>query len=294
MLDILQCNIRVDSSAIIVDEPPLPSAVMDNVVIPNKNRRSLVNGLPLLLASVLAPLPSHAAAPSSTSEAIRRGAANIPGYGQADVFYPISLIGKWKATRTIVVSEQQTLQSKLPLVIEYNVRFLQSIQDNAVVADRGFNQASLEAALNQAILKESDVTAAGASAGAAKSEVQSVQWTETNPNDLRQVRADGSQEEIKVTKRATDMTQETVSSSEFRRMTKEDVRGIPAISAQRVLQKWKIVNDPSEPLRVEGLEIVYDMGGGLADPMKMTVGGAGAPSAPPVISKSRVRLDRAE
>mmetsp|Transcript_21580 Transcript_21580/g.30472 ORF Transcript_21580/g.30472 Transcript_21580/m.30472 type:complete len:307 (+) Transcript_21580:89-1009(+) len=232
-------------------------------------------------ASLLTSLPSNAAAPTSTSEAIRRGAANIPGYGQTDVFYPKMLAGKWKATRSIVSSNDPLIGAKTPLTVEYEMRFIQSVEDDAVVADRGFNQGSFLTALNNILYEKGTANP-----------IQSIQWSESNPNDLRWVNAEGGREEIKVTKRATEKTEETVSSSEFRRITKEDSRGIPSISAQRVLNKWKVVTD----MQVEGIEVVYDAGGGLADPMAMRVGSAPSPSSsattPVVLMKSRLRLDR--
>ena len=94
------------------------------------------------------PLASTAASPSSPTEAIRRSAANIPGYGQTDVFYPLSFTGKWNVKRTIVSSE--TIDpSMLPMTIHYEIRFIPSIQESNVVEDRGYNQAALENALNQ-------------------------------------------------------------------------------------------------------------------------------------------------
>lgn len=208
--------------------------------------------------------PSTAAPPSSPTEAIRRSAANIPGYGQTDVFYPLSFDGRWKVTREVVASD--TIDpAKLPMTVIYDVRFIKSIDDGAVVADRGYNEAAYEnAILNNA--------------------VRSYEWTETNPNDLRLVLGDATRKDIKVTKRATERTDDTVSSSEFQRVTTEDARGIPIISAHRVLQKWKVVNNEA----IEGIEIVYDVGGNLGDPLAATP----ASSSPRIVSKSRLNLKR--
>ena len=209
------------------------------------------------------PDKSRAATPSTPSEAIRRSAANIPGYGQTDVFYPLSYEGKWEARREIVASDTMD-PSKLPLTLSYGMRFRKSIDDTAVIADRGFNQASFEKSLNN--------------------QVRTYEWSESNPNDLRLVFDDGTSKEIKITKRATERTEDTVSSSEFQRVTTENTNGIPVISARRVLTKWKVVEDGA----IEGIEIVYDVGGNLGDPLAAT----SAPTTPKVISKSRLRLQR--
>lgn len=201
---------------------------------------------------------SAAAAIASTyndaGESIRRGAANLPGYGPSDVFYPPTFRGKWNVKRDIV--DQKT--------VEYEIRFI--LSSNAmVVADRGFNEAAFERAVS--------------SVG-----TRSYEWTETNPNDLRLIREDGSRKEINVTKRSSEQTDDFVSSSEFQRITTEDaIRRIPVITAQRVLTKWKIINDSA----IEGLEVVYDMGG-AGDPLA----GASTASGPTLLSKSRLHLQR--
>ena len=222
---------------------------------------------------------AEAATPTTPAEAIRRSAANLPGYGDSDVFYPRTMQGKWKATREELVGNNNKNSSGAdptvvpPVVVEYEMRFLPSVLDNAVVADRGFNKAALESVLHPS------------------NPVQTFQWTETNPNDLRIVYADNTKQEIKVTKRATEVTNETVSSSEFVRITTEDgVRGIPSIGARRILSKWRVVSDSV----VEGIQIVYDVGGNLGDPLSMGLGGGGGPgsSGPQVVSKVRLHLER--
>jgi hypothetical protein len=211
-----------------------------------------------------APIRTDAAAPMDAGEAIRRSAASIPGFGPTDVFFPTRLVGSWKMTREVEISGRQQ-----PIRLSYPYRFIKSIEDDAVVADRGSNQAELEKALVKAVM------------GTEVSSVRSYEWVMTNPNDLRLVLADGSKKEIKVTKRATERTDGTVTSSEFQRVTKEDERGIPVISARRVLTKWKIIDDST----LEGFEVVYSMAGG--DPMA-----AASPAQPSILSKSRLYLER--
>jgi hypothetical protein len=200
-------------------------------------------------------------------EAIRRSAANVPGYGQTDVFFPVSLAGKWKMTREVDFGNGRD-----PLRLSYPFRFIPSIEDDAVVADRGINQAELEKAVQRTVMGKDD----------ASSSVRSYEWIQTNPNDLRIVLSDGTRKEIKVTKRATERTDSTVSSSEFQRITQEDQRGIPDVSARRVMTKWKIVDDQT----LEGLEIIYSMAGG--DPMSQP----SSNNTPTILSKSRMLLVR--
>ena len=240
-----------------------PFITCNHAYSPMSRKQILVDGAVAASAWTTLPFTCRAASPTSTSEAIRRSAANLPGYGQTDVFYPISFDGKWKVKRDIVASDIMD-PAKLPLTLSYEMRFLRSIEDDAVVADRGFNEVALENSLNH--------------------EVLSYEWSESNPNDLRLVFVDGTRKEIKVTKRATERTEDTVSCSEFQRLTTENARGIPIISAHRLLSKWKVVSDAS----IEGIEIVYDVGGTLGDPLAATA----APSKPRLISKSRLSLQR--
>lgn len=227
-------------------------------------RRRILAGAFVTSSWTALPTGLEAAPPANPSEAIRRSAASIPGYGQTDVFYPLFFYGKWRVNREIVVSDEVD-PSKLPLSINYEMRFIKSIEDTAVVADRGFNEASFVKKFGN-------------------KQVLSYQWTESNPNDLRLVFADGYRKEIKVTKRATERTDDTVSTSEFLRITQEDTRGIPIISARRILQKWKVVSDTT----IDGIEIVYDVGGALGDPLAMS----SAPTTPRIIQKSRLTLER--
>lgn len=201
------------------------------------------------------------AAPATAGEAVRRYSANLPGYGPTDVFYPSSWKGSWTMRREVVSNDNPSAK-----VFEYPVRFLQSVQEDVVVADRGFNEASLET-----VLRDSDA-------------VQSVVWTVTNPNDRRLVFTDGKRKDIKVTKRATELTATTVVSSEFQRVSQDDARGIPVISARRVLTKWKMDDDGL----IEALELVYDLGGG--DPLASTIS-TNSGQQPKLLSKSRLRLE---
>jgi hypothetical protein len=227
-----------------------------------------------------------AAAPLDAGEAIRRGAANLPGYGSSDVFYPESFAGSWKMTRDVEFPSASSNANPPPVLrLTYPVRFIRSIEDDAVVADRGYNQAELEAALARR----------GSNSESTAFAVLSYEWAANNPNVVKVALTDGTKKEIKVTKRATERTGDTVSSSEFQRVTQEDTRstgggpeGIPQISARRVVSKWKKVDDST----LEGIEIVYAVGGG-GDPLSTSLSGQGSSNAAPtILSKSRLYLVR--
>ncbi|KAL3905428.1 MAG: hypothetical protein SGILL_009682 [Bacillariaceae sp.] len=257
-------KMKTETSTAMTYEQSSPAAsISDNI------RREAISASVATLAAgafgVMSwPCPSKAATPLDAGEAIRRGAANIPGYGQTDVFYPENFVGTWKVIREVEFNGR----SDSTLRLSYPFRFIQSIEDGAVVADRGFNQAELEKSIISTI-----------KGGAAGSAVQSYEWVQTNPNDLRIILSDGTKKEIKVTKRATERTADTASSSEFQRVLQEDQRGIPAISARRVVSRWKTVDDKT----LEALEIVYDMGGG--DPLA-----SGGTKEGTILSKSRLLL----
>ena len=201
------------------------------------------------------PLPASAADPA---EAIRKSASNLPGYGSPDVYYPASWQGLWTMQRDVLFSNEQTL------TLTYKVRFLPS-SDGLAVQDRGYNQQNLENTLRP-------------------DSVQSVDWVASNPNDLRLVFRSGQRKELKVTKRATERTgSDTVTSSEFQRVLQEDERGIPQVSARRVVSQWRQIDEDT----LVAQEMVYDVGGG-GDPMAM-------PQTMPkneILSKSRMKLTR--
>ena len=171
------------------------------------DRRFLVSGILVGLGLGVA-LPSFAAAPTDAAEAIRRSAANIPGFGPTDIFFPEPLLGSWKMTREVELSGRNG-----KLTLTYPFRFIQSIEEGFVVADRGINQAELETSLVKSVFGKDDVPP-----------MRSYEWAVSNPNDLRLVLSDGSKKEIKVTKRAVDQTVDIISSSEFQRVTQEALR----------------------------------------------------------------------
>lgn len=242
----------------------------------HERRKVLGMVLSLSIANSFAPSTCQAAIPLDAGEAIRRSAANLPGYGPTDVFFPSTLAGTWQMNREVDFGS-----GREPLRLSYPFRFIPSIDDNAVVADRGFNQAALEQAIARAVTGRED--ASSSSSSSLSSTVRTYDWLPSNPNDLRMVLSDGSRKEIKVTKRATELTDTTVSSSEFQRITQDDARGIPTISARRVMTKWKLVDDST----LEGLEVIYSMPGG--DPMAAP---AGTQTSSTLLSKSRLLLQR--
>ena len=234
-------------------------------------------------------LPAVAATPLTAGEAIRQGAAGLPGYGQPDVYFPSSVRGTWKMTRLV---EFPNSQKRLEL--EYPIRFVTSVRDEQVVADRGINQSELEKALRRSIITD------GSNGGFDDGQIISYDWSITNPNDLRLTwkTKDGQMErtkEIKVTKRATECTADIVTSSEFQRIVtttqQPDGREIPDISARRVLTKWNIINTDDGPNRIEGTEIVYSIPT-AGDPMAAASSSGGSSTTPTVLSKSQFYLVR--
>ena len=214
--------------------------------------------------------------PASFGESLRRSASNLPGYGPTDVFYPLNWQGTWTLRR-----EDQITNSTTPEISTYPIRFIQSIDKDSVIADRTFNE-----------LNYWETVRKGNRTG---NIVQSIQWTETNPNDLNIIFTNGVKRNVKVTKRASDRTDTTVSSSEFQRILEDqsamDGNTVPKLASRRSLTKWKMVADN----HIEGIEIVYDMNiEGDADRINLS---SSLPSneklfQPKLISKSRFRLDR--
>ena len=265
------------------------------------DRRSLVHKITAAAAS-LPPLvrPANANAAQTTGEAVRRSAANLPGYGQPDVFYPPSFAGKWRATRVVVSSDDPLLDQSsvpMPLTLFYDVRFITVDGDGSdvkrgekVIADRQFNEASYYNALKAAVQSSTSLLP----------DIQTVAWSPFNPNVCTITYSDASTKEIKVTKRAAELDDDagTVSSSEYRRITTTagGAMGIPSVSASRVRTKWKRGDaaregDGARATIVEGLEVVYSDGTMGGDPMRMDPGAAGA-ATPRVSSKSRLRLEK--
>jgi len=244
--------------------------------------------------------PSNSNAAQTAGEAVRRSAANIPGYGQPDVFYPSSFVGKWRATRVVVYSDDvifDKLSITMPFTMFYDVRFITVDGDGRdvkggekVIADRGFNEASYYNALKAEIGAQKQ----SQSAALTLPTIRTVSWSQFNPNVCTIHYNDSSTKEIKVTKRAADLDESAgiISSSEYCRITTTSgAMGIPSISASRVMTKWKtsdITSGNDGKQVVEGIEVVYSDGTMRADPMSMEAGGGAAKLQ--VSSKSRLRL----
>jgi hypothetical protein len=227
--------------------------------------------------------PALAADPTTIGESIRSAAPKgFPSYyGPTDVFYPSSWKGLWNARRVRVDDDT--------VAAVYQVRFITSIQDDAVILDRGFSQTNLERAKRQE--QQGRATTTGTSTG---DSCCTTQWTETNPNVLRIDYDDGSWRELKVTQRATERTVSSVSSSEVYRITTQpppqssgssrsssgppQFGGVPTITARRVVTKWQAVDDRT----IQGLELIYDTASTTSP----------AASAPTLLAKTRIILER--
>ena len=245
---------------------------------------------PILSSLLLYPNHSIANAAESPAEAIRLASSNIPGLGPSDIYYPNTFLGRWKASSTIINSDDnfwldyQSQGIQLPISITSEMRFLPYNDNAGAIADRSYNEQSYHKAL---------LTTLDSLYSTTKPKfpnIQLVNWTPTNPNVLSITYTDGSAKEIKVTKRSVDVSNDSkeIFSSEFRRITTipaaaaatttttsgssggggggmGSIGGIPTISKSRVLTKWKCVNDGSgiNNNLIEGIEIVYNEQGTL-------------------------------
>ncbi len=299
-LHVLGADSDIQESANHADSSQVHASGIGRRSVIHKTIASSVSLLPLVR-------PSTSNAAQTAGEAVRRSAANIPGYGQPDVFYPSSFAGKWRATRVIVSSDDvifDKLSIPMPLTLFYDVRFITADGDgnnsNAkegekVIADRQFNEASYYNALKAAI--EAQQQSQSATSTSTLPTIQTVSWSQFNPNVCTINYSDSSTKEIKVTKRAAELDESAgiISSSEYRRITTSSgAMGIPSISASRVMTKWKS-NDMSSSGSdgkqvVEGIEVVYSDGTVGGDPMTMGMGGSA--TKPQVSSKSRLRLEK--
>jgi len=223
---------------------------------------------------------SQAAETTTIGESLRRSAANVPGYGPADIYYPAFFLGKWNVVRDIV-EDPILMAEKLPVTLSYSIRFI-ATTNNLVVADREYNEVSYYNALCKKLSeKTNDETIV-----MPLPLIRSTVWSVSNPNVLTISYVDGSSQEIKVTKRASEIVEEVnVSSSEFRRITKFPPSSEPLLSASRVRTKWRKGN--TEGSILEAIEVVYNEGStSIGDPMMIKK------ENPQLASKSRLRLER--
>lgn len=228
--------------------------------------------------STMLPFASNAA--QTPGEAIRRSAASMPGYGPPDVYFPSSMLGRWRMNRQILNSDDiRFAKSQMPISVTYDVRFISVDGDSnddkidfKVIADRQYNTASFY----NAIRSDNSPT------------IQSIIWSPFNPNVCTTNYSDGSMTEEKVTKRAVDSELDSgfVSSSEFKRITETSSSSmVPNIKAARVLTKWKVTSENS----AEGIELVYTDPTLAVDPMTAR---GGSSTKPILSSKSFLKLER--
>ena len=225
------------------------SSIRPTCVTTPTTRKAVLNGMATgtLGSLIFSPNLARAAAPATPAEAVRRSAANIPGYGPTDVFFPKSWAGQWRVQRLVNFGDKGgSSDNTATLVLDYIVRFIPSIDDDATVADRGFNQANLEAAVSRGMSP-------------------SYEWTSTNPNDLRLAWPDSRRKDIKVTQRATDydrLVDGLLWSSEVQRVTTDGGKAdVPTILARRVVTqyRWEISPANTTPSIVQALEVIYSL-----------------------------------
>jgi hypothetical protein len=258
---------------------------------------------------------AYAATPTNPGETIRTAVAPLPGLGPTDIFYPTMFAGNWIMRREMILittspnsntmkKEDDTTTSIFQL--EYPVRFVSSIRDDNVVADRGYNQANLEMALLRIQYQQQQQQQQPKQLGETiMMNRVDTQWTETNPNDLRILFPNGAIQDTKVTKRAIrESTESTLTSSEFQRVVmtpSSSSTQVPIIMAQRILTKWKFPpnsesNEDDNMATIEGLELVYNVLGADTtrgmDPMTFSLRGDNSNAQLQLVSKSRLRLVR--
>ena len=275
----LSCFLSLSSTCLLLAWTPTPTPprapVNSNLEETSSRREFLGVAASVVLLGSLSPTGALAAGPATTAEAIRRSAANIPGYGPTDVFFPESWLGQWRVQRQVSFGGN----ADNTVTLDYLTRFLPSVEDGAVVVDRGFAQANLEAAV-----------------ASSQATPPSFQWTYTNPNDLRLAWTDGRRKDIKVTQRATDYQQVAEGrlwSSEVQRVTSDGgSSSVPMVTARRVVTQYRWEannNDETAPRIVQALEVIYDLGG--SDPLQSGSGSAGNSV---ILSKSRILMQKVE
>jgi len=283
--------------------------VKGTVTLPTNvnNRRQVILSTMCKTVSLLTLLPNNSNAAQTANEAIRKSASKLPGYGPPDIYFPPSLLGRWRVTRTILSDDDDPLLSRLsfPLNLVYDIRFIPvdgESEDNptAVVQDRKFNEESYYNA------KRLKIESFGLDKDKGQGElynipqIRTTDWNASNPNVLTISYVDGSNLEIKVTKRSAELDQKegTIFGSEYRRVTTTSntsntkiPSNVPSISSSRVLSKWRSSVDESQlnKMKVEGIELVYS-DGISGDPMMTTIGNSN--TKPRLISKSRLSLEK--
>jgi len=249
-----------------------------DVVLKSTSRRDALQAIGLVSA-IYTPLPAYA----DSVEVIRKAAANIPGYGAPDIYYPSLFAGKWRVTRSFPDAWGEG-------TLVYEMRFTDKEGGNqGVISDRGYNRQSYVNAAYQAGVLELMDGAITTPQKIDSSLLRSVEWVDSNPNVLTTSFVDGSSQEIKVTKRSFDISQETgvLTTSEYRRIADVGPRGIPSLSGSRVLTKWRW-NEQGDI--IEGIELVYV--DGMGDPMSSGGKPAAGGGASKSYIKSRITLQK--
>lgn len=240
-----------------------------------------------LLAPLLTVAPN--AARADVKEEIRKAASVVPGYGPADLLFPMAFKGRWRVTRQVVdvtfplgkekcsAPEAASAERQASQPAVFDVRFVETSDadsGNFVLPDRAFNAEQREAALSGVPIDELEA-----------------RWSTSNPNVVTmRNRLSGSVTETKVTKRSTETPGENAfGTSEYARVADAGssgvLGGVPRILATRERSRYRW--ESATPNRIEALEIAS-----LYDPTQ--TGFADISGATPVLTiKSRLILERA-
>jgi len=208
--------------------------------------------------------PSSAADPfgsgSGPDEIIRKKAANLPGYGPPDLYYPDYFLGNWNCVEQSVVSrngEKTTYPAS-----GRSVRFI-DVGDGGVVLDRSHSLLQADGSFVFSVL----------TSGRPPPPIRDVRWDRKNPNVLSATYADGSSLEIKVTKRAllSSPSDEGWEGSEYRRITLQKAGDtVPRIYRSRRRARWRTIAEGTpEGIIIENFEEVGQDGGAVADRLEV-------------------------
>lgn len=233
--------------------------------------------------------------PTSTRETIARVAANLPGYGEPDIYYPAQFLGSWRCSRTLTAltfpasvdsgssgfsahqwladmdascaAMYREMEATLNRSIEYRTRFFQ--RDGHVILDRAFDAYERSRA-EQPFSGRTVVEA---------------RWNPNNPNILAIECIDGTIRELKVTKRATEDSgsPDAFGFSEYYRVadttTGKIMSGVPQLVGLRVQARYRKMKEGA----IEGLELrrVYPAVSYTSNPK------------PAFTAKTRIILERA-
>jgi hypothetical protein len=207
-------------------------------------RRDVVGCSVLCALASSSPLQRPERALALDVETVRRAAANIPSYGEPDIYYPQAFRSRWTARRRVydvhasgplkspgldaVFEEASRLAEQGDEGVRYDVRFIE--RDGEIIADRAFNAEALALAVH-GVTRE------------AQFDRPTAEWSPSNPNVLT-LREGSRLVEYKVTRRSTEQPAPfAFGSSEYERVADAGSDGVfgsvPLIQARRIETRYR-------------------------------------------------------